>query len=88
MKHAVFPNVVPSLAKEIILREEAAYRESIDRAVKITLEKDARFVFLAGPSCSGKTTTATEAPAVTEAPAAATEAPAVTGTPEPTGTAQ
>ncbi|GEM_PF-6521627 len=37
---------------------------------------------------SGKTTTATEAPAVTEAPAAATEAPAVTGTPEPTGTAQ
>lgn len=57
MKHAVFPNVEPALAKEIILREEAAYRESIARAVKITLEKDARFVFLAGPSCSGKTTT-------------------------------
>jgi len=39
-------------------REEAAYRNGIEEAAEITLKKKARFLFLAGPSCSGKSTTA------------------------------
>ena len=39
-------------------REEGAYQSGIEAAVKIAEEKGARFLFLAGPSCSGKSTTA------------------------------
>lgn len=51
------PQSISAKAKERIARDEAAYQAGIDRAREIVLEKKARFIFLAGPSCSGKTTT-------------------------------
>jgi len=51
------PKSISATAKERIARDEAAYQAGIDRAREIVLEKKARFIFLAGPSCSGKTTT-------------------------------
>ncbi|MBR2615542.1 MAG: hypothetical protein IKC69_02565 [Clostridia bacterium] len=57
MEYSIFPKDGVDCAEAISLREETHYRESIQKAVRIILMKKARFVFLAGPSCSGKTTT-------------------------------
>lgn len=43
--------------EEIIAREEKRYWDGIEEAAEMTVQKNARFIFLAGPSCSGKTTT-------------------------------
>ena len=45
-------------AEALVKREEEAYRALIRDAARMVLDKGCRFVFLAGPSCSGKTTTA------------------------------
>ncbi len=39
-------------------REEALYENRVDEAARLTLQGGYRFLFLAGPSCSGKSTTA------------------------------
>ena len=57
MVEIIFPRDGVENAEEISRREEAAYREKIERAARMTIESGAKFVFLAGPSCSGKTTT-------------------------------
>lgn len=55
------PILFPSPQKQdpLALRDlgEAAYRAGIARATDHILEQKARFVFMAGPSCSGKSTT-------------------------------
>jgi len=43
---------------ELCDREEAQYRRQIKEAASEARKKEALFLFLAGPSCSGKTTTA------------------------------
>lgn len=43
--------------EEIVAREEKRYWDGIEAAADLVLAENARFVFLAGPSCSGKTTT-------------------------------
>lgn len=57
MDTMIFPSDGVAKASEIALRDEENYRNQIRRAAEITTEKNARFLFLAGPSCSGKTTT-------------------------------
>ncbi len=54
----IFPKAESLDAKAFIDSEEKAYRDQIQLAAKSILEKKVRFVFLAGPSCSGKSTTA------------------------------
>lgn len=54
----IFPKVDSIDVKALIESEEKAYRDQIELAARSILEKKARFVFLAGPSCSGKSTTA------------------------------
>ena len=44
-------------AKDVIAREEKRYWDGVEAAAARVAEQNARFVFLAGPSCSGKTTT-------------------------------
>jgi len=44
--------------KELVAEDEKCYFDQIKKAAKLIAEKNVRFVFLAGPSCSGKTTTA------------------------------
>lgn len=51
----LFPAEYP--AEKIIAREEKRFRDEIAAAAEQALKEGARFVFLAGPSCSGKTTT-------------------------------
>ena len=43
--------------EDVIAREEKQYWDDIEAAAELTVLKNARFIFLAGPSCSGKTTT-------------------------------
>ena len=43
--------------QDLVAREEKLYRDGVRAAAERILNKNARFVFLAGPSCSGKTTT-------------------------------
>ena len=50
------PEAIPTLIRE----EEERYPDQIRHAVDLVIEKDVRFLFLAGPSCSGKSTTALE----------------------------
>ncbi len=50
------PNEIPAL----IRTEEERYHDQIKDAVDLIFEKNVRFLFLAGPSCSGKSTTALE----------------------------
>ncbi len=57
MKPMIFPKTAATSPLSLVDRDEQIYRESISRAARMTLEVGARFVFLAGPSCSGKTTT-------------------------------
>lgn len=54
----IFPKNAILSIEQLIEREEAAYRAQIQEAANMILCKKARFVFLAGPSCSGKSTTA------------------------------
>ncbi len=54
----IFPRVESINVKDYIDAEEKAYRDQIELAAKSILDKKVRFVFLAGPSCSGKSTTA------------------------------
>jgi len=54
----IFPKNLSTDPSELVESEERAYREQIRRAAQSILEKNIRFVFLAGPSCSGKSTTA------------------------------
>lgn len=42
----------------VVAEDEAQYFHQIEKAAEIILREKVRFVFLAGPSCSGKTTTA------------------------------
>ena len=53
-----FPQDIFKNANTLIEAEERAYREQISCAVEDVLRQNVRFVFLAGPSCSGKSTTA------------------------------
>ncbi|MBQ3075677.1 MAG: nucleoside kinase, partial [Clostridia bacterium] len=54
----IFPKKDSFSPEELIRTEEAAYRKQIRLAAKQILGQKVRFVFLAGPSCSGKSTTA------------------------------
>lgn len=54
----IFPKEGSFSIQSLIDAEEKAYRDQIELAAKSVLEKQVRFVFLAGPSCSGKSTTA------------------------------
>ena len=58
MKNIVFPRNGNESASLLAEQYENAYHESIEKAARAVLDKKARFVFLAGPSCSGKSTTA------------------------------
>ena len=53
-----FPQDIFKNANTLIEAEERAYKEQISRAVEDVLRQNVRFIFLAGPSCSGKSTTA------------------------------
>ncbi len=54
----VFPKSAKITPLPLVEKEEAAYDGDIRSATEIILAKNVRFLFLAGPSCSGKTTTA------------------------------
>ena len=54
----MFPKEESLAIQTLIDTEEEAYRDQIKRAADAILKQNARFVFLAGPSCSGKSTTA------------------------------
>ncbi len=54
----IFPTDEQLNIEATIEAEEQAYRRQILLAAKNILKQNARFVFLAGPSCSGKSTTA------------------------------
>lgn len=54
----IFPRENTFSPKELIDKEEKAYHEQIRLAAETLLKRSIRFVFLAGPSCSGKSTTA------------------------------
>ena len=54
----IFSNTSLDSPQDLIQKEENAYLHQIDLAVGKILKKRVRFVFLAGPSCSGKSTTA------------------------------
>ena len=53
-----FPNKGTLDPLPIVEKEEKQYQEQILFCAEKILSQNARFVFLAGPSCSGKTTTA------------------------------
>jgi uridine kinase len=57
MEFTVFPKDGSKNPLALIESEEKRYRDQLDLAAEQIVEKNARFVFLAGPSCSGKTTT-------------------------------
>jgi len=58
MNHTLlFPKNAADTIHKLVEKEEQAYRDGIEKAASLVLESGARFVFLAGPSCSGKTTT-------------------------------
>lgn len=52
-----FP-VTEGLPKTLIQKEENHYTHQIQACIREILSRKAQFIFLAGPSCSGKTTTA------------------------------
>lgn len=54
----IFPKDKALSVEGLIQTEEQAYCDRIRLAAKSILDRNARFVFLAGPSCSGKSTTA------------------------------
>lgn len=54
----IFPRENTFSPKELIEKEEKAYHEQIRLAAEAIVNRSIRFVFLAGPSCSGKSTTA------------------------------
>ncbi|MBE6713125.1 MAG: hypothetical protein E7580_06355 [Ruminococcaceae bacterium] len=54
----IFPRENTFSPKGLIETEEKAYRDQIQLAAGQILDHKVRFVFLAGPSCSGKSTTA------------------------------
>lgn len=56
--HLTFPADGVRHAAELVREDEKRYFDQIEKAAGIITEKKVRFVFLAGPSCSGKTTTA------------------------------
>lgn len=55
---SVFPENYKAQTAKLVAEDEKNYFDQIQKAAKLISEKEARFVFLAGPSCSGKTTTA------------------------------
>ncbi len=55
---SVFPLNFTECTAKIIAEDEKNYFDQIEKAASLISEKNVRFVFLAGPSCSGKTTTA------------------------------
>ncbi len=54
----VFPQNYKAETAKLVAEDERNYFDQIQKAAKLISEKNVRFVFLAGPSCSGKTTTA------------------------------
>ena len=54
----IFPRENSFSPKELIESEERMYRDQISLAAKAVSDRNVRFLFLAGPSCSGKSTTA------------------------------
>ncbi len=54
----IFPKEAINHPLSLVEKEEAFYKSDIEKAAKKIFESRVRFVFLAGPSCSGKTTTA------------------------------
>ena len=54
----IFPKNASENALSIILADEETYHNQIELAANKIAEEKVHFVFLAGPSCSGKTTTA------------------------------
>ena len=60
MTAKIFPASGVKDVTDLVAREEKAYRDSILKAAEEILQRGARFLFLAGPSCSGKTTTGLE----------------------------
>ncbi len=57
MQKLIFPQLGATSPLPLVEKEEIAYHEQIKKAAELIREKNVRFVFLAGPSCSGKTTT-------------------------------
>ena len=54
----IFPHSYSTNTAKIVAEDEKNYFDQIKKAAKLIVEMNVRFVFLAGPSCSGKTTTA------------------------------
>ena len=54
----IFPSDFEKNQEAIVRSDERHYFSQIEKAASYVAEKNVRFVFLAGPSCSGKTTTA------------------------------
>ncbi len=54
----IFPEEAVKNPLSLVEKEEKAYKSDIENAAIRIYENRVRFVFLAGPSCSGKTTTA------------------------------
>ncbi|MBR4288250.1 MAG: hypothetical protein IKT50_02295 [Clostridia bacterium] len=54
----IFPHSCSTNTAKIVAEDEKNYFDQIKKAAKLIVEMNVRFVFLAGPSCSGKTTTA------------------------------
>ncbi len=57
MKRTPFDKPISEDILNVVNQEEHAYLKSVKEAARLTLEGGYRFLFLAGPSCSGKTTT-------------------------------
>ncbi len=57
MEYSVFPKRDHASLLRLVNQEEKQYRDQVTAAADLVLERRAHFVFLAGPSCSGKTTT-------------------------------
>ncbi|MBR2634738.1 MAG: hypothetical protein IKD31_04070 [Clostridia bacterium] len=57
MEDTLFPQNASKSASEWIKAEEMRYHGAVSRIASRILSQKIRFVFLAGPSCSGKTTT-------------------------------
>ncbi len=60
MNTIIFPRSGTWDKQALVHQYESAYQNKIAQAARLALEKHVRFVFLAGPSCSGKTTTSLE----------------------------
>lgn len=54
----IFPRESEDVAVEMRDRDEVRYTDSIALAAQMAMDQNVKFIFLAGPSCSGKTTTA------------------------------